>query len=361
MDLIFGGDIAWPSRDVLDLSAVRRWAEGQAFVLNLEGPIIPAAAEVCEVEDVYKFNIYSDDSVLDALKGLNVVACGLANNHIADYRAGLDHTLASLAGAGVQSFGARGKSWCRIEQGGREYVLWAACTRLPEPTRLPAGRPQASLLEPHAALRELGSLRKEFPGAVLVAYVHWGYELARYPQPADREWARRAIELGVNHVIGHHPHVVQGLEAHGQGQIAYSLGNFALPQVAYRGRVLRYKSQKVCDQLVLRHAGEGLRSAWMRYDLERQIVTLVEEHEALKDPRLAELTPFAGLSDAQYREWFRAHGQQATELGRAAGPTLWGIEGRQGLESRAKLAYLDLRKKVRRLAIQSGLHKPYNW
>lgn len=361
MDLIFGGDIAWPSRDVLDLSAVRRWAEGQAFVLNLEGPIIPAAAEACEVEDVYKFNIYSDSSVMDALKSLNVVACGLANNHIADYRAGLDHTLASLAAQGVQSFGSRNKPWCRLELAGREYLLWAACTRLPEPTRLAAGRPQAALLEPHKALQELSLLRQRFPGAVLVAYVHWGYELARYPQPADREWARRAIELGVDRVIGHHPHVVQGLETHGQGLIAYSLGNFALPQVAYRGRVLRYKSERVCDQLVLRHGRQGMRSAWMRYDLGRQSIAVLEEHDASMDPRLAELTPFTGLSDAQYRDWFREHGQQATELGRAAGPTLWGIEGRYGLDSRAKLAYLDLRKRVRRLAIQSGLHKPYNW
>ena len=38
--------------------------------------------------------------------------------------------------------------------------------------------------------------------------------------------AHAAIDAGANLVIGHHPHVPQGLEAYGYGLIFYSLGNF---------------------------------------------------------------------------------------------------------------------------------------
>jgi poly-gamma-glutamate synthesis protein (capsule biosynthesis protein) len=38
--------------------------------------------------------------------------------------------------------------------------------------------------------------------------------------------ARALVDAGADLVIGHHPHVLQGIEAHGRGVIAYSLGNF---------------------------------------------------------------------------------------------------------------------------------------
>ena len=95
--------------------------------------------------------------------------------------------------------------------------------------------------------------------------MHWGYELAKYPQPADREWARQAIDVGVDLVIGHHPHVVQGIERYQAGTIAYSLGNFLLPQVGYRGRTLRYKSAAVCEQLMLDVSAQGVAAHWLRY------------------------------------------------------------------------------------------------
>jgi len=37
--------------------------------------------------------------------------------------------------------------------------------------------------------------------------------------------ARTAIDAGANLVIGHHPHLVQGIERYQDGLIFYSLGN----------------------------------------------------------------------------------------------------------------------------------------
>jgi poly-gamma-glutamate synthesis protein (capsule biosynthesis protein) len=56
--------------------------------------------------------------------------------------------------------------------------------------------------------------------------LHWGIEHVTWPSPEQIAVARRLIEAGASIVWGHHPHVVQPIERHGDGLIAYSLGNF---------------------------------------------------------------------------------------------------------------------------------------
>ncbi|HOX26938.1 MAG TPA: CapA family protein [Candidatus Krumholzibacteria bacterium] len=46
------------------------------------------------------------------------------------------------------------------------------------------------------------------------------------PTPGDRELRRLGLDLGADVVINHHPHVLQGFEAHDGKLIAHSLGNF---------------------------------------------------------------------------------------------------------------------------------------
>ncbi len=62
---------------------------------------------------------------------------------------------------------------------------------------------------------------------VIVSW-HWGISQS-YRKIADYQvdLGRAVIDAGANLVIGHHPHVLQGIEFHGDGLICYSLGNFA--------------------------------------------------------------------------------------------------------------------------------------
>jgi poly-gamma-glutamate capsule biosynthesis protein CapA/YwtB (metallophosphatase superfamily) len=61
---------------------------------------------------------------------------------------------------------------------------------------------------------------------VIVAF-HWGGEKLEQPRQYQREFARLAIDNGADIVLGHHPHVLQGIEHYKGGIIFYSLGNFA--------------------------------------------------------------------------------------------------------------------------------------
>lgn len=60
---------------------------------------------------------------------------------------------------------------------------------------------------------------------VVVYSCHFGAEYERTHNDAQTQMARQAIDWGADVVVGHHPHVAQGVEAYHGGVILYSLGN----------------------------------------------------------------------------------------------------------------------------------------
>ena len=65
---------------------------------------------------------------------------------------------------------------------------------------------------------------------VIIVSMHWGVEYTHVPTAEEREIAKYLSELGVNIVIGHHPHVIQPIEFVGDTLVFYSLGNFISAQ-----------------------------------------------------------------------------------------------------------------------------------
>ena len=61
---------------------------------------------------------------------------------------------------------------------------------------------------------------------IVVVSLHWGEEFVDHPSGADVRLARTIVEAGAHLIIGHHPHVVRGIETYEHGIIVYSLGNF---------------------------------------------------------------------------------------------------------------------------------------
>ena len=66
----------------------------------------------------------------------------------------------------------------------------------------------------------------------IIACMHWGIEYELFPRKGEREMVDYLLSLGVDHVIGGHPHVVQPLGlvtdslTASKHLVAYSLGNF---------------------------------------------------------------------------------------------------------------------------------------
>lgn len=63
---------------------------------------------------------------------------------------------------------------------------------------------------------------------VVIISLHWGIENVFYPSPKQIRLARNLVDAGANLILGHHPHVVQGIEKYKNGLIVYSLGNFQI-------------------------------------------------------------------------------------------------------------------------------------
>lgn len=73
-------------------------------------------------------------------------------------------------------------------------------------------------------------------GDVPVVSLHWGDEHMPVPAPWQVAFGRSLIDAGAAVVFGHHPHVVQGIEAYHDGLIAYSLGNLNFWQLDCKPR-----------------------------------------------------------------------------------------------------------------------------
>lgn len=61
---------------------------------------------------------------------------------------------------------------------------------------------------------------------LIIASFHWGEERVYTPTETQIALAHSAIDNGADLVLGHHPHVLQGIEKYKGKYIVYSLGNF---------------------------------------------------------------------------------------------------------------------------------------
>ncbi len=147
----------------------------------------------------------------------SVEAVGLSNNHAHDYlQAGFNDTVAHFRKARVSVFYQNVPYITTLR--GVETVIIGDCTVVGENTTRIDGAPQR-------VLQEIKRYKK--PGNVVIVVMHWGSELATVPFAWQQALGRKFIDAGADAVVGHHPHVVQGIERYKGRYIAYSLGNFA--------------------------------------------------------------------------------------------------------------------------------------
>ena len=80
-----------------------------------------------------------------------------------------------------------------------------------------------------AMAEDIESARSE--ADIVILSIHWGIHFVP-AQLADyqRETARKAIDCGADFILGHHPHILKGIEVYKGKAIIYSLGNFAIEQ-----------------------------------------------------------------------------------------------------------------------------------
>ncbi len=202
-------------------------SKSQIVFGNLEGPLTDRGTP----EQDKKFVFHSPPGkVSTALKaaGFNVVS--LANNHMLDYGAdGLAQTVETLDVAGIQHAGAgadlgAARKPALLTVNGQHIAILAYTLTLPENFYAGAHRPGTAFAHEDQVQEDVVAARKQ-ADIVLVSF-HWGQEGKTQLREYQTRIGHLAIDSGASAVIGHHPHILQGIERYKDGIILYSMGNF---------------------------------------------------------------------------------------------------------------------------------------
>ncbi|MFZ2541798.1 MAG: CapA family protein [Gallionella sp.] len=207
---------------------MRQYFSGAQIIFgNLEGPLTNRGTP----DQDKKFVFHSPPAkVSAALKSAGFNVLSLANNHTLDYGVGgLAQTIETLdavdiqhPGAGANLMAARQPVMFRIN--GQQVAILAYSMTLPE--NFFAGESKAGTAFGHEehVREDVMAVRKQ-ADIVLVSF-HWGQEGETTLRDYQTRLGHLAIDSGASVVIGHHPHILQGIEHYKDGIILYSLGNF---------------------------------------------------------------------------------------------------------------------------------------
>lgn len=176
-------------------------------IVNMEGTLTESTTRAEK-----KFAFKGAPEYASILSGSSVEAANLANNHSRDYGASsYDDTIAHLEEAGITTFGYENVALVEIKG------VKVGLTGIYE---------LAEHLEKKQQVKENIAALKEAGAQLIIVNFHWGIEREYTPNSIQKELAHLAIDEGADLVIGHHPHVLQGIEKYKNKYIAYSLGNF---------------------------------------------------------------------------------------------------------------------------------------
>ncbi|MBR6626759.1 MAG: CapA family protein [Lachnospiraceae bacterium] len=177
-------------------------------IVNLEGALTYSE----ETREGNTYSIKGDPEYARILTLGSVEAVGMANNHRRDYlEQGSKDTVAALE---------------------QENIVWAydGNVGIYETKGVKIGIIAVNWVAYGKGIMkfvEKGLQQLEEQGADLkIVACHWGIEREYLPNEDQRELGRQCIDLGADMVLGHHPHVLQGIERYKDRYIVYSMGNF---------------------------------------------------------------------------------------------------------------------------------------
>lgn len=158
------------------------------------------------------YNIKGDPEYARILTAGSVEAAGMANNHRLDFgESGTQDTVAAVESEGIvyaydRNVGIYETKGIRIG-----FVSVNALSQSREVEKM---------------MQDGIAKLKEEEADLILACCHWGIEKENYPTAYQQKFGKQCIDWGADLVLGHHPHVLQGVEEYQGKYIVYSLANF---------------------------------------------------------------------------------------------------------------------------------------
>lgn len=176
-------------------------------IVNMEGTLTESTERNWE-----KFAFKGSPDFVNILSGSSVEAANIANNHSHDYGdQSFEDTKATLKEAGITPFG---------------YDDTAVVTVKGVKVGLVGIYELNDHLERKQQLKDnIAQVRRDGADLIIVVF-HWGNERETVPDSNQMTLGHLAVDYGADLVVGHHPHVLQGIEEYRGRYIVYSLANF---------------------------------------------------------------------------------------------------------------------------------------
>jgi poly-gamma-glutamate capsule biosynthesis protein CapA/YwtB (metallophosphatase superfamily) len=193
-------------------------------VANMEGTFTDRGSQASKL---YTFRTPPQHARGLAEAGIDVVSLG--NNHALDFGAqGLQDTLDALHAAGVLYSGAganleAARAPVFMEKNGLR-LAFLSYNGVSEATFAGPNSCGVASADPAAISQDIAGAKAS--ADMVIVSLHAGTEYTDTPTAQQRTLARAAIDAGAVLVLGHHAHVLQGVQEYNGGLIAYGLGNF---------------------------------------------------------------------------------------------------------------------------------------
>lgn len=172
-------------------------------------------------------HLRAQPEAIEGLVAAGFSALNLANNHIMQHgRIAVHETVALLrarkiAFTGILDNEAGIENFCLLERNGVRAGLLGYNFRpeqYKQPVRIDVPGDRDTICRDIEAVRN----KVDF----LVLSLHWGEEFIQRPSGEQVRLGRSLVDAGAHVLLGHHPHILQGVEKYRGRVIAYSLGNF---------------------------------------------------------------------------------------------------------------------------------------
>ena len=228
------------------LDGISRDVDGDLAFVNLETVVTDSNDLAPEGKGKGAFHFRSHPAALKALIDAGFNLFSLANNHAFDYGApGIEETLYHFAVANAERAIAYAGIGGNFDEAIRPGCIDLEGTRIalsaigiitgdqPQYRAGPKSPGQASYRRRpdfEAVVDKLVAM----PADYRILSIHYGLEGRVEPDERQlEEWRGFAAEQkNIDLIVGHHPHVAQGVEINGKSLIFYGLGNFLHPGTA---------------------------------------------------------------------------------------------------------------------------------